>query len=68
MNTDYKRANQYINNILNKFDLQLTGRTDLYFTAKLMKLLITYELRDQLLLNDLGMSTQQYFARHNKLF
>jgi hypothetical protein len=68
MKADYKNANHYINNILNQLDFQIIGRTDMYFTAKLMKILITYEMGDYLLLNDLIASTQQYFARHNKLY
>ncbi len=68
LNADYKNANQYLNIILNKFDLQMKGRSDLFFTAKLMKLMITFELGDFLLLNDLLLSIQQYFARHNKLY
>ena len=66
-NNDYKRANHYVNKLNNEFKLQRNGSADLVFSIKIIKLIITYELQDYELLNNLLISTQQYFYRHNKL-
>jgi hypothetical protein len=67
INKEYKKANHYINLLLNEFSIQAKGRTDLFFAAKILKLMISYEMGDVILLNDLLLSTQRYFIRHNKL-
>ncbi len=65
---NYNEANKCIQDILNKFNTATKTNMSIYYSAKMMRLLITYERKDYALLNDLIQSTQKYFLRHQKLY
>ncbi len=63
---DYPNALNYINKVLNEFDEQT--RPDVYYWAKIVNLLIHYELQNYQLLKYIIRSTQNYLKKRKQLY
>ncbi len=64
---EYKKSQNHVNLLLNTVTANQESWQYMYYSARLLQLLIFYEMEDYTYLNDLIVSTNKYFRRHHVL-